>query len=47
MHAVGREPEPEDRWEWTPSVRITREIFDERMYPLTLKGLDQAMRALS
>jgi uncharacterized protein with von Willebrand factor type A (vWA) domain len=40
-------PEPEDRWEWTPSVRITREIFDERMYPLTLKGLDQAMRALS
>ena len=40
-------PEPEDRWEWTPSVKITRELMDERMYPLTLEGLDRAMRALS
>jgi uncharacterized protein with von Willebrand factor type A (vWA) domain len=40
-------PEPEDRWDWTPSVKITRELIDERMYALTLKGLDQAMRALS
>jgi uncharacterized protein with von Willebrand factor type A (vWA) domain len=40
-------PEPEERWEWTPSVKITRELVDERMYPLTIKGLDQAMRALS
>jgi hypothetical protein len=40
-------PEPEDRWDWTPSVKIAREIFDERMYPLTLAGLDRAMRALS
>jgi uncharacterized protein with von Willebrand factor type A (vWA) domain len=40
-------PEPEERWDWTPSVKITRELVDERMYPLTIKGLDQAMRALS
>jgi uncharacterized protein with von Willebrand factor type A (vWA) domain len=40
-------PEPEERWNWTPSVKITRELVDERMYPLTIKGLDQAMRALS
>jgi uncharacterized protein with von Willebrand factor type A (vWA) domain len=40
-------PEPEDRWEWTPSVKITRELMEERMYPLTLDGLDRAMRALS
>jgi hypothetical protein len=40
-------PEPEDRWEWTPSVKITRELMEERMYPLTLEGLDRAMRALS
>jgi uncharacterized protein with von Willebrand factor type A (vWA) domain len=40
-------PEPEERWDWTPSVKITRELVDERMYPLTIKGLDQAMKALS
>jgi uncharacterized protein with von Willebrand factor type A (vWA) domain len=40
-------PEPEERWDWTPSVKITRELIDERMYPLTIKGLDEAMRALS
>ncbi len=40
-------PEPEDRWAWTPSVKITRELMEERMYPLTLEGLDRAMRALS
>ena len=39
-------PEPQERWEYTPSVRMTREIFEDRMFPLTLAGLDQAMRAL-
>ncbi|HEX9706242.1 MAG TPA: VWA domain-containing protein, partial [Steroidobacteraceae bacterium] len=29
-------PEPQDRWEFTPSIRITRELFEDRMYPLTL-----------
>ncbi len=46
-HHAWLNPEPEDRWEWTPSVKITRELMDERMYPLTLEGLDRAMRALS
>jgi len=40
-------PEPTDRWDWTPSVKITRELVDDRMYPLTLQGLDEAIRALS
>jgi uncharacterized protein len=39
-------PEPEDRWKWTPSVEITREIIGGRMFPLTLEGLDLAMRQL-
>ncbi len=39
-------PEPAARWEYTPSIRITRELFEERMYPLTLEGLDRAMRSL-
>ena len=40
-------PEPAERWEYTPSVRITRELVENRMYPLTLLGLDEAMRALN
>jgi uncharacterized protein len=39
-------PEPRDRWDYTPSVRITRELFEDRMFPLSLAGLDQAMRSL-
>jgi hypothetical protein len=40
-------PEPEERWEYTPSIRLTRELVENRMYPLTLKGIDEAMRALN
>jgi uncharacterized protein len=39
-------PEPMDRWEWTPSIEITRELVAGRMFPLTLSGLEQAMREL-
>jgi uncharacterized protein with von Willebrand factor type A (vWA) domain len=39
-------PEPRERWEFTPSIRMTRELFEERMFPLTLEGLDRAMRVL-
>jgi len=39
-------PEPEERWEFTPSVRIARELVEERMFPLTLEGLDGAIRTL-
>ena len=46
-HHAWLNPEPEDRWDWTPSVKITRELLEERMYPLTLGGLDRAMRALT
>jgi uncharacterized protein with von Willebrand factor type A (vWA) domain len=39
-------PEPVDRWKWTPSVEITRGLIGGRMFPLTLAGLDRAMREL-
>ena len=39
-------PEPEERWKWTPSVEMTRELVGGRMFPLTLEGLDRAMREL-
>ena len=44
--AIWLNPEPEDYWEYNPSVQITREIMDNRMYPLTLKGLDAGVKKL-
>ena len=44
--AIWLNPEPKDRWDYTPSVKIVREIMDERMYPLTIAGLDEGMKAL-
>lgn len=45
-HHVWLNPEPQQRWEYTPSVRMTRELVEDRMFPLTLGGLDQAIKAL-
>jgi uncharacterized protein with von Willebrand factor type A (vWA) domain len=39
-------PEPRQYWEYSPSVQITRELLGGRMYPLTLGGLDDAIKAL-
>ena len=39
-------PEPRRRWENTPSIGITRELMEERMYELTVEGIDKAMREL-
>ena len=44
--AVWLNPEPEARWEYTPSIKLTRELMDDRMYPMTLAGLDAAIREL-
>ena len=44
--AVWLNPEPEQRWEYAPSVKLTRELLDERMFPLTLRGLDAAIKEL-
>lgn len=41
-------PTPESQWEWTPSIAMIRDIIGgDRMYPLTLDGVEAAMRALS
>jgi uncharacterized protein with von Willebrand factor type A (vWA) domain len=39
-------PEPVERWEYTSSVRITRELVGDRMFPLTMTGLDLAIGEL-
>jgi uncharacterized protein with von Willebrand factor type A (vWA) domain len=41
-------PEHEERWEYTPSITAARELIgDDRMFSLTLAGLDKAIRRLS
>ncbi len=44
--AIWLNPEPQARWDYTPSVKLTRELMDERMFPLTLSGLDQGIKTL-
>ncbi len=45
-HAVWLNPQPEEWWDHYESVRIIRRLMGGRMYPLTLGGLDAAMREL-
>jgi uncharacterized protein with von Willebrand factor type A (vWA) domain len=40
-------PTPASQWQWTQSIRITQELIENRMYPMTVAGLEEAMRALS
>ena len=40
-------PVKEEHWTYTQSIRLMRELMHDRMYPLTLEGLDDAMRELS
>ena len=45
-HAVWLNPLPEAHWGWTPSVGIMQRLVGGRMHPLTLEGLDCAIRDL-
>lgn len=40
-------PVPERQWGYTPSTQMLRELVGGAMFPLTLGGLDQAMRTLT
>ncbi len=44
--AVWLNPVPEKYWDYTPSIAMLRQIMGDRMYPLTVKGLEQAMKEL-
>src|SRR6185437_13925986 len=45
--AVWLNPVPERYWDGTHSIGMIRQIMNDRMYPLTLEGLDRAMRKLT
>ncbi len=40
-------PTPETYWPHTQSIRMIREIFEDRMVPMTLDGLSRGMRLLT
>ncbi|MBL8671813.1 MAG: VWA domain-containing protein, partial [Alphaproteobacteria bacterium] len=37
-------PQPPERWKYHQSIAILRRVMGERMYAMSLEGLDQAMR---
>jgi len=45
--AVWLNPIPEEQWGYSQSIRIVRDLMADRMYGLTLGGLDEAMRELT
>jgi uncharacterized protein len=46
--AIWLNPESEAHWDYTPSIQVTQELLGkDRMFPLTLEGLDRGMRRLS
>jgi len=40
-------PEPQGVWQYRQSIAVIQQLMGHRMYPLTLKGLEEAMRMLS
>ena len=45
--AVWLNPEPEQLWPYRQSISVIRELMEARMYPITIEGLERAMRYLS
>jgi uncharacterized protein with von Willebrand factor type A (vWA) domain len=45
--AIWLNPSPEKYWSYSPSISLVSRTFEQRMFPLTLDGLDRAMRELT
>lgn len=46
-HAVWLNPVDKRGWSYTHSISMIRDIMEQRMYPLTLDGIDDAIQTLS
>lgn len=46
-HFVWLNPEPEGLWQYRQSIALIGQLMNGRMYPLTMDGLEGAMRLLS
>ncbi|MGE0384897.1 MAG: VWA domain-containing protein [Gammaproteobacteria bacterium] len=44
--AIWLNPVPEDHWDYSDSIRVVRKLMEDRMFPLTLGGLDKGIEAL-
>ena len=40
-------PEPQGVWQYRQSISVMQQLVNQRMYPLTIKGQEEAMRMLS
>ena len=40
-------PVPEEHWEYSASVELTRSLVEDNMFPLTIRGLEESMSYLS
>ena len=45
-NAVWINPEEKKHWSFTPSIKLTHDLMEGRMYPLTLDGLSEAIKEL-
>jgi uncharacterized protein with von Willebrand factor type A (vWA) domain len=45
--AVWLNPAHRDHWDYSQSTKIIRQLMNDRMYPLTIEGIDEAMRELT
>ena len=45
-NAVWINPEEKQHWNFTPSIKLTHDLMEGRMYPLTLDGLSEAIKEL-
>jgi len=46
-HAIWLNPEPEPSWQYRHSIRLIQQLMENRMYPLTLDGLERGMKELA
>jgi uncharacterized protein len=40
-------PEPQGVWQYRQSISVVQQLMNQRMYPLTIKGIEEAMRLLT
>jgi|TARA_B110000967_G_C18833023_1_gene535112 uncharacterized protein with von Willebrand factor type A (vWA) domain len=40
-------PTPQDTWEYSTSVALTKKLVEDQMFPLTIRGIEEGMNALS
>ena len=45
--AIWLNPEPRELWDYTHSIQMVRELIADRMFPLTIKGLEEGMKLLA